>query len=164
MTLARHPVKEPLRKVNYKIVPFGAGTCPNTSQCASLHAELLPRSPLTKLGTGFMERYYYKILPRQGYIFGAVAYVDGSPAGFVSATYDSDGFLNRSVTHNLFRLMFVGLTTFPTPKRIEGAIEAFGIFKTREPKGKWNAPDWRGPVDRSAQAISQFGIQNHHGY
>ena len=30
-----------------------------------------------------MERFYYKQLPKQGLIFGAIAYVDGRPAGFV---------------------------------------------------------------------------------
>ena len=110
---------------------------PNPAHCAALHAELLPRSPLTKLGTGFMRRFYYRVLPKQGYIFGAVAYVDGQPAGFVSATYDSDGFLKRAVSHNLFQIAFFGLTTFPTPRRVEGAIEALGILKTRDPKETW---------------------------
>ena len=80
----------PLKKVDYRIVPFGGGVLPNARHIAELHAELLPRSPLTKLGVGFMERFYYKRLPKQGLIFGAIAYVDGHPAGFVSATYDSD--------------------------------------------------------------------------
>lgn len=127
---------QPLKKVNYKIVPFGAGVSPNAAHCAALHSELLPRSPLTKLGSGFMERFYYKILPKQGYIFGAIAYVDGHPAGFIAATYDSDGFLRRSVRHNLFRLAFLAITMFPTPRRIEGGIEALGIFHTRESKGQ----------------------------
>ncbi len=138
MIVAPRPI-EPLRKVNYKIVPFGAGISPNAAHVANLHADLLPRSPLTKLGTGFMERFYYRVLPKQGYIFGAIAYVDGQPAGFISATYDSDGFLKRAVSHNLFRLIFVGATTFPTPRRIEGGIEALGIFQTRDPKGQWSA-------------------------
>ena len=79
----------PHKKVDYKIVPFGGGVLPNSRHIAELHADLLPRSPLTKLGVGFMERFYYKVLPKQGLIFGAVAYVDGRAAGFVSATYDS---------------------------------------------------------------------------
>jgi ribosomal protein S18 acetylase RimI-like enzyme len=127
------------KKVNYKIVPFGAGVIANPAHCALLHAELLPRSPLTKLGTGFMGRFYYKVLPKQGYIFGAIAYVDGNPAGFVAATYDSDGFLRRAVRHNLFRLLLIGATTFPTPRRIEGGIESLGILQARGPQSQWKS-------------------------
>ena len=126
------PVKQ--KQVNYKIVPFGAGVVPNTKHIAELHADLLPRSPLTKLGKSFMERFYYKVLPKQGLIFGAVAYVDGRPAGFVSCTYDSDHLLATAVRWNVFRLAWVGLTTFPSPKRVMAVAESLGIVKARQRK------------------------------
>jgi ribosomal protein S18 acetylase RimI-like enzyme len=122
----------PRRKVDYKIVPFGGGVLPNPKHIAEMHAELLPRSPLTKLGAGFMERFYYRQLPKQGLIFGAVAYVDGRPAGFVSATYDSDRLLRRAIRWNWLRLGIVLATSLPSPKRLVGAFESMGIFKSRE--------------------------------
>ena len=124
----------PRKKVAYTIVPFGGGVLPNARHIAELHAELLPRSPLTKLGVGFMERFYYKVLPKQGLIFGAVAYVDGHPAGFVSATYDSDRLLRRAVRWNWLRLAWVLATSFPRPQKMEGVAEGLGIVKSREPK------------------------------
>ena len=125
-TLARR------KNTEYSIVPFGGGVLPNSRHIAELHAELLPRSPLTKLGIGFMERFYYKQLPKQGLIFGAVAYVDGRPAGFVAATYDSDRLLRRAVRWNWLRLGWVLATSLPRPKRLIGAAEGLGIFKSRE--------------------------------
>ena len=124
----------PRRKVDYKIVTFGAGVVPNTKHIAELHADLLPRSPLTRLGKSFMERFYYKVLPQQGLIFGAVAYVDGRPAGFISATYDSDHLLANAVRWNVLKLAWVGLTTFPSPKRLMAIAESLGIVKSRQAK------------------------------
>jgi ribosomal protein S18 acetylase RimI-like enzyme len=124
----------PQKQVKYEIVTFGAGVVPNTRHIALLHAELLPRSPLTKLGKRFMERFYYKALSKQGLIFGAVAYVDGRPAGFISATYDSDHLLAHAIRWNVFRLAFVGLTTFPSPRRVMAVAESLGIVKSRQPK------------------------------
>ena len=122
------------KRVDYKIVPFGAGVLPNSRHIAELHAELLPRSPLTKLGVGFMERFYYKVLPKQGLIFGAVAYVDGRPAGFVSATYDSDRLLRRALRWNWMRVSWVLATSLPRPSKLVGLAEGMGIFKSREPR------------------------------
>ena len=122
----------PRKKVDYRIVPFGGGVLPNARHIAELHAELLPRSPLTKLGVGFMERFYYKVLPKQGLIFGAVAYVDGRPAGFVSATYDSDRLLRRAIRWNWLRLAWVLATSFPRPSKVEGVAEGLGIVRSRE--------------------------------
>ncbi len=127
-------VAPPRKKVDYRIVPFGGGVLPNARHIAELHAELLPRSPLTKLGVGFMERFYYRVLPKQGLIFGAVAYVDGRPAGFVSATYDSDRLLRRAIRWNWLRLAWVLLTSLPRPSKFEGMFEGLGIVKSRDPK------------------------------
>ena len=122
----------PGKKVDYRIVPFGGGVLPNVRHIARLHAELLPDSPLTKLGAGFMERFFYNVLPKQGLIFGAVAYVDCRPAGFVSATYDSDQLLRRAVRWNWLRLAWVLATSFPWPRRVEGLAEGVRIFRSRE--------------------------------
>ena len=126
----------PLKKVDYRIVPFGGGVLPNARHIAELHAELLPRSPLTKLGVGFMARFYYKRLPKQGLIFGAIAYVDGHPAGFVSATYDSDRLVRRAFRWNWLRLSWVLATSLPRPSRVVGLFEGMGIFRSRDRKAK----------------------------
>ena len=133
-TEIRHDVQPiaPPHKVAYNIVPFGGGVLPNVRHIAALHSELLPRSPLTKLGTSFMERFYYCVLPKQGLIFGAVAYVDGRPAGFVSATYDSDHLLRRAIRWNWLRLGWVLLTSFPRPIRVEAVAEGLGIVRSRD--------------------------------
>jgi len=141
------------KKVDYKIVPFGGGIIPNTRHIAELHADLLPRSPLTKLGIGFMSRFYYKQLPKQGLIFGAVAYVDGRPAGFVSATYDSDRLLRRAIRWNWLRLSWVLATSLPRPKRLVGAFESMGIFKSRESRAS-NLPVGQGTAGLTGEVLS----------
>ncbi|NJO12551.1 MAG: hypothetical protein HC872_02790 [Gammaproteobacteria bacterium] len=79
--------------VRYSLVPFGAASPAPAADLAYLHAQLLPHSPVALLGPDFMQKFYYSALPRLGLIFGAVAYVDEAPAGFIVATADSSGFM-----------------------------------------------------------------------
>ncbi len=80
---------------SYRLEPFGFGPVPATRDIALLHQELLPESPISKLEIDFMEKFYYSVLTNEGLIFGAVAYVDDTPAAFVSATSDAEGFMAR---------------------------------------------------------------------
>ena len=140
---AANPVKT---ITDYKLVPFGGGLAADARDLAALHEELLPRSPLTKVGRRFMESFYYNCLPKQGAIFGAIAYVNAQPAGFVSATYDSNNFMVRAFRRNFYRLVWLGLTTLPTPSRIEGAFEAAGIMKYREGREKRDGTEFVGEI------------------
>lgn len=128
------PLPPVMRKADYRIVPFGAGVVPNLEDISFLHSQLLPRSPLSRLGRSFMERFYYKALPEQDLIFGAIAYVDNRPAGFISATYDSDHLLTKAIRWNVFRLSWVLATTFPSPRRLAALFEGTGVVQTRRPK------------------------------
>jgi ribosomal protein S18 acetylase RimI-like enzyme len=132
-----------VKPTSYRIVPFGAGVPSKAVHLAWLHSQLVPRSPLSKIGTSFMRRFYYNVLPRQGHLFGAVAYVGGQAAGFISATHDSDGYMRRAFRDNLFRIAFVAGTSIPTPRRIEGYREAAGLLRGSTPvpaKGTDTAP------------------------
>ena len=50
-------------KVDYKLVPFGGGVAPDAKVVTALHMELLPKSPLVKMGERFMREFYYPVLP-----------------------------------------------------------------------------------------------------
>lgn len=83
--------------IAYHLVSFGPNSAPPTRDLTRLHESLLAESAVAAVGQRFMERFYYSILPREGLIFGVVAYVDGRPAGFVVATDDSAGFMRAAV-------------------------------------------------------------------
>lgn len=83
--------------IAYDLVSFGPDSAPPTRDLSRLHESLLAGSAVAAIGQRFMEGFYYSILPREGIIFGVVAYVDGRPAGFVVATDDSAGFMRAAV-------------------------------------------------------------------
>jgi ribosomal protein S18 acetylase RimI-like enzyme len=66
-----------------------------------------------------LERFYYRILPYEGLIFGAVAYVDDCPAGFVVATHDAAGSLRAVLRRRWPALMWVmGTSVLLEPRRL----------------------------------------------
>jgi hypothetical protein len=116
----------------YELRPFGPEAPPPAGVLASLHAELLPTSPVVALGRRFVEGFYYDVLPRRGCMFGAVAYVDGEAAGFVTATHDSASFMREGVKQRPVRLawsLFASMLTEPT--FVQGLREAVAISSSR---------------------------------
>ncbi len=119
--------------IEYRLEPFGKNTPAPAKDLAMLHTELLPTSPLAKLGPRFMERFYYTDLPRKGSIFGAIAYVDDRPAGFVVATYDSNRFMKSVIRQMWWKLAWeLGLTILFYPASIKSIWEALTIMQSRE--------------------------------
>jgi ribosomal protein S18 acetylase RimI-like enzyme len=117
---------------SYAIVPFGAAAQPPVRDLARLHTALLPTSPIVLLGHPFMERFYYSILPREGLICGAVAYVDERPAGFVAATHDADGFMRIACRRRWPRLVWVvGTSVLMEPRSIGAVWEASRVMMSR---------------------------------
>ena len=76
-----------------RLVPFGFGVSPAARDVAELHERLLPRSPVVRLGRHFAEEFYYGILTRRGYIFGAVSHRAATAVGFIACTLDARGFM-----------------------------------------------------------------------
>ena len=60
-----------------------------------LHTELLPTSPVARLGPIFMRRFYYRKLVEDGLMVCNLYYHMGNPAGFMALTSDSAGFVTR---------------------------------------------------------------------
>jgi ribosomal protein S18 acetylase RimI-like enzyme len=141
---------------SYRIVMFDQQSPPVARDIAMLHRHLLAHSPVALLGDEFMERFYYSILPREGLIFGAVAYVDDKPAGFAVATHDSAGFMRTALRRGWRRLgVVIGLSILVKPTRIAALWEAWRIMSTRprvestERQGEAISlgvlPEYRGP-------------------
>ena len=92
---------------DYHLLSFGADGPPPARDLARLHAMLLPESPVSRLGSRFVEDFYYRVLPREGLLFGAVAYVDAQPVGFIAATHDRHGFMRTGLERAWPRLLAV---------------------------------------------------------
>jgi ribosomal protein S18 acetylase RimI-like enzyme len=116
--------------VHCEIVPFDEVREAPSGDLARLHEDLLPESPVVLLGERFMRDFYYRMLPRDGLIWGAAAYVNGRPAGFIVATDDSAGFMRRAVGRNMLRLAWLlGRSVLASPRRLVALWEAWRILR-----------------------------------
>jgi ribosomal protein S18 acetylase RimI-like enzyme len=120
--------------VEYRLVAFGADAPAPARDLARLHAALLPASPVALLGRRFMEGFYYRILPPEGLVFGAVAYVDRQPAGFVAATGDRRGFMRAALRRYWPRAIgMVGLSLLAAPRSLGPVWQACRVMRARRP-------------------------------
>lgn len=145
--------------------PHGPRTPAPAADLRRLHAGLLPTSPVALLGPRFMERFYYRLLPRAGLISGAVAYVDGEPAGFIVATHDSAGFMRAGLRrHGLALLWVVSTSLLASPARLPAVLEAWRLMRSRpSPPGTATAGEILSlgvvPEYRGSRFLRASGIQ-----
>lgn len=119
--------------VNYKVIPFNRNALPRISDLVTIQTQMLPRSPVVKLGRTFMEKCYYDLLTHEGLIFGAVAYVDGKAAGFVCCTEDPNGFMRTALLRRWPTICwFVFCALISSPKRIAAIYEAWRVMAGRK--------------------------------
>lgn len=112
---------------------FGPRAPADVDGLAELHPELLPKSPVALLGPRFMRGFYYRDLVADGLVRGAIAYVDGEPAGFVTFTLDSDGFMGAGIRRHPVRLVAVmAVAVLAEPfRRVPAVLEARSILAHR---------------------------------
>lgn len=135
--------------VSYRVAAFDAAHAAPAADLTALHAELLGHSPVALLGPDFMQRFYYTALPQMGLIFGAVAYVDSTPAGFIVATADSAGFMRAGIRRGWWRLGWVMVSTLlRNPARIAAVREAMGIMRGVE----------QAPAERPVGELLSFAV------
>jgi ribosomal protein S18 acetylase RimI-like enzyme len=155
---------------NYEIVFFDGQHLPSVRDLTMLHTATLPTSPVALLGDRFMAQFYYKKLPRHNFIFGAVAYVDHQPAGFIVATRDPEGFMGAAMRRYWGALVWtLGLSLLQEPRKRFSAIwEAWQVMRHRVPSPQPDQQKLAGaellsfgvlPQYRSAQFSRQTGLQ-----
>jgi len=116
--------------VSYRLAPFGEASADLSAELAGLHGELLAHSPVALLGHEFLQRYYYRTLPRLGLIFGQVAFVNHRPAGFIVATHDSAGFMRAAIRRHFLRIGWVlSVSVLRDPRRIAAIWEGLQIMR-----------------------------------
>lgn len=117
-------------KVSYRLAQFGEACADLSVELAGLHGELLAHSPVALLGPEFLQRYYYRTLPRLGLIFGQVAFVDNRPAGFIVATHDSAGFMRAAIRRHFLRIgLVLTASVLRNPRRIAAIWEGLQIMR-----------------------------------
>jgi ribosomal protein S18 acetylase RimI-like enzyme len=116
------------------MLAFDEGTAAPAADVARLHEALLPQSPIPLLGREFMERFYYSVLPQEGSIRGAVAYVDNQAAGFIVVTHDAAGFMRAALRRHWARIgWLIGTSVLLSPKRIAYVWEALQVMRSAPP-------------------------------
>lgn len=130
---ARRPAQSAAERdvLDYRLVPFGSDSPPDcATDLARLHGVLLAHSPVALLGPEFMSRFYYRQLPGLGLIFGQIAYINEQPAGFIVATDDSSGFMQRAVRSRFFSISAtMTASVLRDPKRLGAIWEAIQIMR-----------------------------------
>lgn len=127
--------------VAYEVRPFDGRSAPSADDLAALHAALLGSSPVALLGPRFMKELYYSELPRMGLIFGAVAYIDREPAGFIVATADAFGFMAHALRRKFLKLARIMLVSVLEDRKRLGAIwEAVQIMRGQPRGGQAASP------------------------
>ena len=116
----------------YRLVPFGGGAQAPVEDVTRLHTVLLPASPVALLGPRFMRGFYYRVLPWEGLILGAVAYVDERPAGFVAATSDANGFMRTALRRHWWPAAWaVGTSVLASPTSAAAVWQAWRVMRSR---------------------------------
>jgi ribosomal protein S18 acetylase RimI-like enzyme len=79
-----------------------------------------------------MNDFYYRVLPREGLILGAVAYVDQQPAGFVAATHDRSGFMRTALRRYWPHVLWVvGTSVLTAPTALGSVWQAWRVMSSR---------------------------------
>ena len=121
---------------SYRIQPFGRGHPANARDLCRLHFELLPHSPVVLLGERFVEKFYYPVLTKMDLLFGAIAYLDGRPVGFIAVTDDAGGFMGRAIIRHPFALAWtMMISVLSDPRRLAALYEAWQIMRGRTGSG-----------------------------
>ena len=117
----------------FKVVRItGTDKCAAT-HAADLHAELLARSPVARMGKQFMRDVYYGALVAADLAVAHVAYVDDEPAGFLTATNDPERFMSRGLMRRPWRTGWgLALSLLSRPTRVAVLWETLTLNASRQ--------------------------------
>ena len=97
---------------------------------ARLHIELLPGSPISRLGPEFTRQFYYRKLVEDGLVCCSVYYCDGAPVGFIAYTKHANTFLMEGLRRHWLYLSAVMLgAVIRQPRRLAGILWTVGYMR-----------------------------------
>jgi ribosomal protein S18 acetylase RimI-like enzyme len=136
-------------------VPLDPGDGRAVATIAALHAELLPTSPLARLGVPFLEHFYYRGPVAAGLLAAFVARDDATPAGFIACTAAAD-FSQRLVReHRVGFAVALARSLVTAPRRAGDLLRLSRATRARGPAAPANATG--GP--ESAGELLSLGVR-----
>ena len=100
---------------------------------ASLHAELLPTSPLARLGVPFLQRFYYRRPVAAGLLTAFVAQDGGTPAGFIACTRAPDFSARLVREHRVAFALALARALATSPGRARDILRLSRATRVRAP-------------------------------
>jgi ribosomal protein S18 acetylase RimI-like enzyme len=93
------------------------------AEVARLHIELLPGSPISRLGPEFTRQFYYRKLVEDGLVCCSIYYCDGVAAGFIAYTTHSNTFMMEGLRrHWLYISAVIAGAVIRQPRRLRGIL------------------------------------------
>ncbi len=149
------------------IRPLGPQNRAEIEDAVRLHSDLLPQSPIVRLGLTFMRRFYYRRLVEDGLICADLYYSEGRPAGFIVYTKYPADFMTQGLRRHWVRLAGVMVRSLiRRPLLLAELLRVFSLMLHRKgqagavPQGEILSfgviPEYRGSafVRRTHQHIS----------
>ncbi len=131
------------------IAPLTATDDTAVGQVAQLHATLLPGSPIPRLGSRFMRRFYYRSLVADDLIHCQISYVAGRPAGFITCTAQPARFMAEGLRRHWLQLGWVMLgEVLADPRRLVVIFWTLNYMRRRPGR----------PHDPGEGEILSFGV------
>lgn len=116
-----------VRRVGYQVETFGGSEPAATvsQDLADLHSELLAHSPAVLMGRSFLKEFYYRYLPADDLMCGAIAYLGDAPAGFMIGTGQPADFMQQATRRHWLKMTtLMMMSVLRHPGRIGALIEA----------------------------------------
>ena len=135
---------------SYELKSFDRQNPPPARVVADLHGRLLPTSPAARLGSRFLEQFYYRTLVEEGALHGTVAWVDAAPAGFIAAADDSAGFMRLVLKRRFLRVGKAGVAALlRKPSRVTVVLPILRLMTAQKP----------GPSGEAEGEILSMGVE-----
>lgn len=129
-----------------RIVRLDPGDATQLRAVAGLHATLLPSSPIPRLGTHFMTRFYYRSLVKDGLVGCFLYQVGERYVGFLAFTEHPRTFMSEGRRRHPLRLALVlALAMLTKPGRVRVLWQTVAIGR-REGRRASQAPAGVGEV------------------
>jgi len=109
------------------------GNLDDAATLARLHLALVGYGPVAGLGKGFLARFCYAKLIKEGLMHAAIAEVGGEPAGFVAYTERAATFHQKAIRSYPFSAAGALILSVVTdPRAILGVLKAIRLMAARQ--------------------------------
>ncbi len=110
--------------LDFKIIHFNPDDKEQMNFICSIHSEVLPESFIVEMGNLFMKGFYYKLLPKLGFLKCYLAYYNGNYVGIIVTNKKPFSLIRSSIPHHFVKISFIiGISILLKPSRLKTLIE-----------------------------------------